>query len=215
MLNRAVHRCTRLVCRPPRFFWILLLLLFLIFEVYILWPSASRGWAAAVERRAPQTLQSQLPLAVIAALNQKWTPIDLRLVPAADCGGEREVTGGGGACQCDKDQIDGKSAVAWTVNQNEHRAGITTRVFLPWLPDAPGTAVQCVFGDRIVKGHLINEHSADASARQAGAAAACVLSALTSESIQISCVAPPRYHVVQPGESLYSIAVLHGLSHTM
>ena len=209
MLNRAVHCCTRLVCRPPRLFWISLLSLFLIFEVYILWSSAGSGGAAVVERRAPQTLQSQLPPAVIAALNQKWMSSDLRPVPAnasTDCGG---------TCQCDKDQLDGKSAVAWTVDQNEHRAGITTRVFLPWLPDAPGAAVQCVFGDRIVKGHLINKHSADVTARQASAAAACLLSALTSESIQISCVAPPRYHLVQPGESLYSIAVLHGLSHTM
>ena len=34
-------------------------------------------------------------------------------------------------------------------------------------------------------------------------------------AMQVSCVAPPRYHLVQPGESLYAIAQSHGLSHTM
>jgi hypothetical protein len=205
----------RVVRSAPRLFWIMLLLIFQMFEVYFLWPSAPAGGAteriAHVNAQAEeaQTFQSRLPVTVIEALNEKWMRSEHALPDLSECGD---------ACQCDKDKSDGKSAVARTVNQIEHRDGTTTRVSLKWSPDDTGASVQCVFGDRIVKGNLIDAHSGDSAAQQACAAtaAATAFSPLTSSQfMQISCVVPPRFHLVQPGESLYAIALMHGLSHTM
>ena len=59
--------------------------------------------------------------------------------------------------------------MAWAANQMEHNAGTTTQVSLQWLPDGPGAAVQCVFGDRIVKGHLFTADSGDTNGQKVGA----------------------------------------------
>jgi hypothetical protein len=150
----------------------MLLLLFQIFEVYLLWPSTSAGGAAGAERtprvRAEQahTLRSQLPLNVIEALNQKWTSAVQHVLP--------DMTECRDACQCDRDKHDGKSAVAWAVSQVEHRAGAASCVVLPWLPDDAAAAAQCVFGDRIVKGELITARLRDGAAAQARVSAAVV-----------------------------------------
>jgi hypothetical protein len=169
--------CARLVRSVPRWFWILLLLLFQMFEVYILWPSAGAGGAAGAER-APrvrteqaQTLGSQLPPNVIDALNQKWTSANQHILP--------DMTECRDACQCDQDKRDGRSAVAWAVNQIEHRAGAASRIILPWLPDDAAVAAQCVFGDRIVTGQLIPARPADGTAAQARATAAGLSPPLT------------------------------------
>jgi hypothetical protein len=207
MLRLFFLRCVRSARSVPRACWILLLLFFQIFEVYVLWPSGA-GNKAVIERApnsdAPQvqSLQSQLPAALIEHLNRKW--LSASLPDLNQCKN---------ACQCDSDKSGGKTAVAWTVDQIQHRAGTTTIVMLQWLPDGANSAAQCVFGDRIVKGQLID--SGDFKTQKAGASSVLLALPLTLQATQISCVAPPRFHLVQPGESLYSIAQSHGLSHTM
>jgi hypothetical protein len=170
MLRRIFYLCACFVRAVPRACWILLLLLFQIFEVYILWPPAGAGSSAGVARPRPadagqvQTLQSQLPPPFVKHLNEKWAGAAQHVLP--DLNECRD------ACQCDRDKSDGKTSIAWTVNQIQHSAGTNTRVSLQWLPDGAGAAVQCIFGDRIVKGHLITADSGDTGAQKASAAAA-------------------------------------------
>jgi hypothetical protein len=164
MVRRIIFRCARLLRSVPRLFWIILLLAFQIFEVAILWPSADVASVAASAgprlsgAGKAQTLQSQLPLSSIEAMNQKWASAAPHKLP--------DLNECAGTCQCDKDRSEGHSAVAWAVNQLEHANGAATRVALPWLPDGAGAAVQCVFGDRIVKGQLFSTASGDATAQQ-------------------------------------------------
>jgi hypothetical protein len=78
------------------------------------------------------------------------------------------------ACQCEKDRNESATALAWATNQLEHSADLATHVALEWLPDTPNAPVQCVFGDRIVKGHLTS-----AAANQKAGVRIVQLSALT------------------------------------
>ena len=187
MVHRIIY-IARLVRSVPRLFWIILLLLFQIFEVAILWPSSAvvGGAGGAGPRDAGtgkvQTLHSQLPLPSIEALNQKWTSSGLHNLPNLN-----ECTG---SCQCDKDRSEGRSAVAWTVNQIEHGAGAATRALLPWHPDGAGAVVQCVFGDRIVKGQLIPAASGDVAQQQVGAQMA--QPAPCAHSMRCRCRVSPR-----------------------
>lgn len=142
-----------------------MLLLFQIFQVYVLWPSAGAGDRARhSDVGQAQTLHSQLSASTIEYFNQKQLAAAQHVLP--DLNHCRD------ACQCDRDKSEEKTAIAWSVSQIQHSAGTSTRVSLQWLPDGPGSAVQCVFGDRIVKGQLITVNSGDSDAQKACAACA-------------------------------------------
>ena len=148
MLHRAVDCCARLMRSVPRLFWILLLLLFQALEVYILWPHAAAGERPRrAEAVAAHTLQSRLPPPFIQDLNRQWVAAAQHVLP--DLNECRD------ACQCENDKNGVKSGVAWAANQVEHAAGVSARLLLPWRPDSADAAVQCVFADRVVKGHVI------------------------------------------------------------
>jgi hypothetical protein len=206
MLRRIRDCGVRLVRSVPRLFWIFLLLLFQVLEVYILWPRTTAGERPRLDEAvAAHTLQSRLLPPFVEALSQRWkTAAQSTLPDLSEC---RD------ACQCEDDKHVAKSAVAWAVTQMEHKAGVSTRVIVPWRPDSADAAPQCVFADRIVKGHIIVVDSGQQKVCATSASPHALLP--TPNETQISCVVPPRFHVVQPGESLYAIALMHSLSHTM